>query len=105
MVFEIPSPAGKLKRNRFEFKLGGEIRSLPKIDYVPAEADDYLKAMRGKSVAQREFVLGFIGACDPEIEAKMRELKLTRDQVDALYEAWGKASRVTAGESSDSSTS
>lgn len=105
MVFQIPAPAGNLKKNRFEFDLGGETLSLPKIEFVPAEADDYLSEVSGKALPQKEFILGFIEATDPEVGKKVREARMSRDQVDALYTAWGKASKVDAEKSSASERS
>ncbi|MBF6189423.1 hypothetical protein [Nocardia farcinica] len=105
MVYQIPAPAGHLKKNRFEFKLGDEILSLPKIEFVPPEADEYLAEVTAKALPQREFILGFIGSIDPDIEKKLREARLSRDQLDDLYGAWGRASRVGAGESSASERS
>ncbi len=105
MAFQIPADAGHLKKNRFEFKLGDETVSLPKLEFVPADADEYLNDAVGKGMPQREFVLGFVASIDAEIAQKMRDQKLTRFQVDALYEAWVAASKVDTGESSASERS
>ncbi|MBF6363213.1 hypothetical protein IU447_24150 [Nocardia farcinica] len=105
MVYQIPAPAGHLKKNRFEFKLGDEILSLPKLEFVPPEADEFLAAVDTTTLTQTEFILGFIGSVDPDIEKKLREARLSRDQLNDLYGAWGRASRVGAGESSASERS
>lgn len=105
MVFQVPAPAGHLKKNRFEFDLSGETLSLPKIEFVPPESDEYLKEVAGQSLPQKEFILGFIEATDPGVGKKVREARLHRDQIDALYTAWGKSSRVDAEKSSASERS
>lgn len=110
MVFHVPAPAGDQPQNRFEFvlgpeSLGAEILSLPKLEFVPPEADDYLRDAAGKSLPRRDFILGFIEACDPEVGKKVRDARLHRHQIDALYEEWGNVSKVDEGESSASERS
>lgn len=105
MVFKIPAPAGHLKKNRFEFDLEGETLSLPKMEYVPSEADDWLRDMIGKRLQTREYVIGFATACDAAVGGKLAQAKFSRDQWDAFYTAWQEASKVTEGESSNSSKS
>lgn len=107
MAFNIPAPAGDQPQNRFTFDLGSETLSLPKLEYVPYEADEFLNKLRGEAgtVTQRNFILQFIDACDSKVGAKLRKTRPSRDQVEALYEAWANASEVTPGKSSDSSTS
>lgn len=105
MVFQIPAAAGHLKKNRFEFALGEETLSLPKLEFVPSESDDYLADVAIRALPQKEFILGFIEATDAEVGKKVREARLSRDQVDALYTAWGKASKISVGESSASESS
>lgn len=104
MVFKVPAPAGHLKKNRFHFELGGEILSLPKMEFVPPDADDFLKDM-SPDLTRKDFVLGFIEACDPEVGKKVHEARLHRDQVYALQDAWIAASKLNPGESSASESS
>lgn len=105
MVYKIAPTGANLKKNRFEFDLGGETLSLPKIEYVPAEADEFTATPEARELTRREFVLQFAGACDPDVEKKLREAGLHRDQVNGFYEAWLAASKVTPGESSASESS
>lgn len=105
MVFKIPASSGHLKKNQFEFEFDGVTLSLPKIEYVPAEADEFAAENGGREMNYREFILRFTGACDPAIEKKMRAAKLDREQVSAFYRAWLASSKVTPGESSASESS
>lgn len=105
MTFKIPPPAGHLKKNRFEFEFDGKIESLPKLDYVPPEGDDYLAEVSGKALPNKEFVLGFVESIDPGLGKRMRDARMARDQVIALYDAWRAASKVDEGESSGSDDS
>lgn len=98
-MFQIPTPAGHLKKNRFEFKLGDETASLPKLEFLPPEGDDYLDEVADRGMSNRTFILGFVDAVSPEVGAKLRALKLSRDQVNAFYEGWKNSSKVTPGES------
>lgn len=105
MVFKIPASGGHLKKNRFEFELSGETVSLPKLEFVPAEGEEYLASIAGQDISRTNFVLGFITAIDPELGEKVRGGGLARDQVEALYKAWAEASKVDEGESSASARS
>lgn len=105
MVFKVPAAAGHLKKNRFEFEFDGKVESLPKLDYVPPEGDDYIAELNGKALPTREYVLGFIEAIDPDLGKRMRDARMARDQVAALYDAWRAASKVDEGESSGSDDS
>lgn len=97
MVFKIPASGGHLKKNRFEFELGEETLSLPKLDYVPSSADEWMRE-RDRSMTATEFILAFIEQVDAEVGAKVRAAKLHRDQIDALQQGWIEASGVTPGE-------
>ena len=97
MAFKVPAPVGHLKKNRFEFELGEETLSLPKLDYVPSSADEWMRD-RDKGLTRTEFLLTFIDQVDAEVGAKIRAAKLTRDQIDALQQGWIDASEVTLGE-------
>jgi hypothetical protein len=103
MAFKIPDSKAHLKRNRFEFELGGEVLSLPKLDYTPAAGDEYLATVAKQSLPFAAYVLGFMEAVDPEVGAKVRAAKLDRDQLEALHSAWRGSSKVDEGESSNSS--
>lgn len=103
MAFKVPESKAHLKRNRFEFELGGEVLSLPKLDYTPASGDEYLATAASRSLPFAGYVLGFMEACDPEVGAKVRAAKLNRDQLEALHTAWKGSSKVDEGESSNSS--
>lgn len=104
-MFQIPAPAGSLKKNRFEFKLGDESVSLPKLEFLPVDADDYLDKMEGgRNVSNRTYIHGLVEAVDAEVGEKFRALRLTRDQTNAFYEAWQNSSKVTTGESSASAS-
>jgi hypothetical protein len=107
LAFQIPAPAGHLPKNRFEFQLPGEKekRSIPKLDYLPIEADEYLRGIENRMLPQREYILGLVEATDAEIGKLLRDERLTRDQVNAFYDAWRAASKVSEGESSGSSQS
>ncbi|AHH22107.1 hypothetical protein NONO_c73510 [Nocardia nova SH22a] len=103
MAFRIPEPKGHLKKNRFEFELGGEVLSLPKMEYIPASGDEFLTSVAGQSLPFVGYLLGFIDAIDAETGAKVRAAHLDRDQLDALHTAWKGSSKVDEGESSGSS--
>lgn len=105
MAFKIPESKGHLKRNRFEFELGGETLDLPKMEYTPATGDEYLAEAAKLSMPFTAYVLGFMEAVDPEVGAKVRAAKLDRDQLEALHAAWKDSSKVAEGESSNSSKS
>ncbi|KIA63001.1 hypothetical protein [Nocardia vulneris] len=105
MVFEIPAAGARLKKNRFEFKLGDETVSVPKLEFIPAEAEDYLEEVNGKGLSMYRFVIGFIASFDPDLGKKLHEARLSRDQITDLYAAWGASSKVSTGESSASESS
>lgn len=105
MVFKIPPPAGSLKKNRFEFELGEEVLSLPKLEFVPPEGEDYLDESSEKGLTRYQFIQGFMAAIDPDLGKKVAAARLARDQLYALYDAWTSASKVTPGESSASESS
>ncbi|WP_040815049.1 hypothetical protein [Nocardia concava] len=105
MVFQVPESKANLKKNRFEFKVAGEVLSLPKMDYMPSEVDDYLVSIQGTNLSITAYLLGIITACDPEVAERIRAARLNRDQIQSLLDAWREASKVTEGESSDSSKS
>ncbi|MGH8964648.1 MAG: hypothetical protein ACRDXB_04865 [Actinomycetes bacterium] len=102
MVFKVPPPAGKLKKNRFEFDLDGETQSVPKLEFLSAESEDLLKSDDTVRLMKTEYIMRLIEAESPEAGAKVRAARLSRDQLDALYQAWSDSSRVTTGESSHS---
>ncbi|MGW3545897.1 hypothetical protein ACWDNI_35895 [Nocardia niigatensis] len=87
------------------FKLGDETLDLPKVQYLPAEAEDYIAEVTGKNLSIAAYTLGLMEATDPEVGAKVRAARLARDQVEDLLVAWREASSVTEGESSDSAKS
>lgn len=100
MVFKVPPPAGKLKKNRFEFELGGETLSVPKLEFLSADSEDLLKADETMRLLKTEYVMRLIEAESPEAGAKVRAARLSRDQLNDLYQAWSESSKVTTGESS-----
>lgn len=110
-VFEIPSPAGHLKINRFEFKLGGKTVSLPKMEFLPPEGEDFIDKAAVKPMSNRDYFLGLVDAIgeaaeeDAEIGKKLRAMRLHRDQLVALHNAWKDSSKVDEGESSASDDS
>lgn len=105
MVFKIPASTAHLKKNRFEFECDGEILSLPKIEFIPASADEFASGAVAQRLTQREFVIQFVGHCDPEVEKKLRAAGLDRGQVADFYKAWSAASKAALGESSASESS
>lgn len=104
-VFEIPSPAGDLKENRFEFKLGTKTVSLPKMEFLPPDGEDFIDSAATKPMSNRTYFLGLVEAIDPEIGKALRAKRLHRDQIIALHEAWKDSSKVDEGESSASADS
>lgn len=105
MVFEFPAAAGHLKKNRFHFKLNGKDESLPKLEFVPPETEEYLAAPETANRIRREFILGFIGSIDADLEQRVRDARFARDQLEAFYDAWIASSKVGEGESSASESS
>lgn len=104
MPYTPSASAGDLPQNRFEFTIGDEVVSLPKLEFLPYEADEYLNELNGR-ITQRNFILGLIDATDEEVGAKYRASRPARDQVIDLYGEWEGSSEVTVGKSEDSSPS
>jgi hypothetical protein len=107
-VFTVPEPAGRLKKNRFQFRLGDAVESLPKMEFAPPEVDEFLDSVQGKRVMQADYIIGLMVAYDPEVGEKVKAARLHRDQLRALHKAWDSASKVDVEKSSgsdDSSTS
>lgn len=106
MVFKVPAPAGHLKKNRFEFQLGDETLSIPKMEFFTIEAEEWaMKAATDPTILRRAYIIGLFAACDPEVGEKIEAARLTRDQLGALYDAWGEASKVDPEKSSRSADS
>lgn len=106
MAFQIPEPGGSLPENRFEFEHKGKTFSLPKIEYLPNEATEYLEGINAGSLPDpgfTAFIRTFMTKADPKVAPAIKAL--TRDQLVALRNAWYEASKVTTGESSASEDS
>lgn len=104
-VFEIPPPASHLPENRFRFRLGDEVLSVPKMDYVSHAANEWLNTPGSTAMSLHEFALQFMQVVEPEVGEKVIAAKLERDQVLAIYNAWSEAGKVTAGKSERSANS
>lgn len=102
MVFKIPAPAARLKKNQFIFELDGTTESLPKMEFMTPEGEDYLAEIADKSMQSRDYILGLVEAIDPDLGKRLREARLARDQLKAFYDAWLESSKVDPGESSAS---
>ncbi|MGW6121506.1 hypothetical protein ACWFRF_20860 [Nocardia sp. NPDC055165] len=110
-VFEIPPPAGQLKINRFEFKLGAKTVSLPKLEFLPPEGEEFIDKAAITPMSNRDYFLGLVDAIgeaeaeDAAIGKTLRRMRLHRDQLTALHTAWKDSSKVDEGESSASDAS
>lgn len=114
MVFEVPASKASIKQNQFEFKLPGskKVYSIPKMQYISSD----LRERMQRCGSHLKSVIDSGGEPDPEAMAEMgtiqRELfetyvpdlyeKVSDDQIEAIQEAWQKASEITLGESSPS---
>lgn len=107
MAFQIPEPAGDLPENRFEFTdIKGKAFSLPKMDYLPFAATEYLEGVTTGTIPDpgfSAFIRKFMTTAEPKVAPAVKAL--TRDQLVALRNAWYEASKVTVGESSASEDS
>jgi hypothetical protein len=93
MPYEVPKSKAGLKANRFEFKIDGKVYSVPLLKNLPIDA----------AIKLGEGGLANLVAAFGEHEAVVRTLD--EEQLDALTDAWAKASGITLGESSASETS
>lgn len=101
-VFSIPTRAGDLKKNRFEFKIPGstEVLSLPRQEFMPAEAEEFIEEkVRDPKLSRRAYILGLIAAVDPAVGEKVAQARLDRAQLGELFDAWLAASAVDPGKS------
>lgn len=106
MVYTVGPSAGHLKKNHFEFKLGSETLSVPKIEFFSADVEEWVaETGTNPTVLRRAYIIGLFTACDPEVGKKVEAARLSRDQLNDLYEAWGAASKVDEGKSSRSANS
>jgi hypothetical protein len=108
MTFQVPTSAGDLPENRFEFSLpkSKKTYSVPKLEFLTGE-----QMMKVVSV-DKASAAGTLGDSDIAVifelfedmcDAPVRALAM--DQLFALYEAWSAASDVTPGESDGSPSS
>lgn len=103
MAYVVPASAGVKAENRFEFTIGDETFSVPFLQYLNAEAVEYLESPDRNRIGEITFIRRLITLADEKAGAAVRPL--ARDQVKGLSEAWAKASEVTEGESSASDDS
>ena len=118
MTFEVPAAKASIKQNVFEFTIPGskKVYSLPLMQYIGADLAHQMTEFLPK-VKEAEENGGIVS--DPELNAALNAWqhdlferyapgiygRLSRDQVEALAEAWREASAVSLGESSSSSES
>lgn len=96
MTFQVPASKKSQKQNRFEFEHDGKTLDVPLLKFVTAAAAEAFESGRE--------VTGLILAADkPEVQTALRSMD--SDQLEALMSAWGKASKITVGESQGSSDS
>jgi hypothetical protein len=97
MTFSVPQSKKSLKQNRFEFAgVDGEKHELPLLKFVSAGS--------AEAMEMGQNVHGLMLAADTDRTRDMLR-SLDGDQLEALMEAWGKASGISMGESQGSSDS
>jgi hypothetical protein len=107
MPFQVPEPGGSKPENRFEFTIKDKTYSIPKLEYLSAEAASFIEDMSmGKisDVGFTEYIRALFVKAEPKLPATALK-GLSRDQLTALRDAWYESSKVTAGESSASESS
>lgn len=106
MVFQIPEPGGNKPENRFEFEYKGKTYSVPKPDYLPADAAQYIEDVSVGKVADplSVYVKTLFTKAEPKLPKTLFQ-GMSRDQFTALRDAWYESGRVTVGESSASASS
>lgn len=95
MTFTVPASGKDDPKNRFEFQIGDETYSVPLLGFAPIEAALLFEI--GQNIE------GIMACAGEEGAAAIRDL--TRDQYDALEQAWIAASKVAPGESEGSTDS
>ena len=101
-MFVIPPSKAAEPEGRFEYELDGEARSAPLLSLIDSE----ILALFVTAVTRSDQKFAYIAALadhDDEVEAKLR--RLHDDQLEALVDAYDKASGVTSGESEASTGS
>lgn len=101
-MFKIPESKALDPANRFEFEFDGKPRSAPLMEFVDIDTE----AMFTSAITGTDQEIAYCHALadgDAELEAGLR--RLSRDQLEALTDAYDKASGVTAGESEASTDS
>lgn len=105
-MFTIPEPAGSIPENRFDFEHKSKSYSMPKIEFLSADAMKYLEAVNVGTLPDpgfSEFIRTFMTKAEPKVKTAVEGL--ARDQLVALRDAWYESSRVDTGESSASEDS
>ncbi|QGJ92008.1 tail assembly chaperone [Gordonia phage Keelan] len=99
-VFVVPASKSTAAENQFKFKLGTKTFTIPKMQYLPGDAIDFMD-QKAKEVALEWLLMRHLFMfLVPKAEDQIRSM--SRDQIDALSKAWDDASTADLGESSAS---
>ncbi|UGT65331.1 hypothetical protein LTT66_18345 [Nocardia gipuzkoensis] len=107
MPFQIPEPGGSKPENRFEFEHKGKTYSIPKLEFLSADATKYVEDVSTGKIPDAgltEYARTLMLKAEPKLPKVMLE-GLSRDQILALRDAWFESSKATVGESSASESS
>jgi hypothetical protein len=107
LPFQIPEPGGSKPENRFEFEHKGKTYSIPKLEFLSADATKYVEDVSTGKIPDAgltENIRTLFCKAEPKLPKTLFD-GLSRDQIVALRDAWYESSKVTAGESSASESS
>ncbi|AXN53465.1 tail assembly chaperone [Gordonia phage Fryberger] len=94
-IFTVPASQSTKKENQFKFKLGAKTFTIPKMQYLPGDAIDFIDE-KAKEVAlewllMRHLFMYLVPLAQDQIRG------MSRDQIDALTKAWDEASTTDVG--------
>lgn len=95
-MYEVPESRRSIGQNRFEFKAGGKVYSMPKLQFLPVAAAELME--QGKEVQ------AILLALDDD-KARDAVRLMDGEQIKGLMGALAEASGVEVGESSGSADS